>query len=400
MALFSSCASDDTIFENNQKENNIRFTASIEGCIDTRATLVSNKPNWEAGDVISIDGHDYEASSSGVTTPFTGTGATETTHHAYFPASIYNGGTPTLPAVQSYEEGKFNMPMYAESSTEELEFKNICTVLAVSVSNADIDQVKAIKVASTSKALSGAFTVASDGTMTMTAPDDASKTVTLTCETAVSMTTAEKVFYIAIPAQTYSDLKIYVSSDGTSFNKCMATKKAEGLGALARNKILNIPYETNAVQLWADGPFFATSNVTSGSTIFFQWCATTPGGSYYSGAYDLEHDTCAKLWGSAWRMPTLDEWQDLKNNCFDTQLYSDVPPYSFIFTGSNGNRLSILVNQANVAWSKNGTYWSSATDGTKAKCVAIWCNSTTNGFDVGIGRSRSTSDYFVRAVLQ
>lgn len=231
--------------------------------------------------------------------------------------------------------------MYAESTTEELEFKNICTVLAVSVSNADIDQVKAIKVASTTKALSGAFTVASDGTMTMTAPDDASKTVTLTCETAVSMTSAEKVFYIAIPAQTYSDLKIYVSSDGTSFNKCMATKKAEGLGALARNKILNIPYETNAVQLWADGPFFATMNV--GATITDYSSANSASsdnlvkysmdyvGKYYcwGGISDDIHvedsnksasvlsgsnenfDTATKLWGSSWKMPSSGELTSL-----------------------------------------------------------------------------------------
>lgn len=331
MALFGSCASDDTIFENNQKENSIRFTASIEGSIDTRATLVSNKPNWDAGDIICIDGHDYEASSPGVTTTFTGTGATEATHHAYFPASIYNGGIPTLPAVQSYEEGKFNMPMYAESTTEELEFKNICTVLAVSVSNADIDQVKAIKVASTTKALSGAFTVASDGTMTMTAPDDANKTVTLTFATAVPMTSEEKVFYIAIPAQTYSDLKIYMSSDGASFTKCMATKKAEGLGALARNKILNIPYETNAVQLWTDGPFFATMNVGATKTNYsaasdysidvvggtYHWGGKVSSGSdYYTGDGDLSgnDDTATALWGACWSMPTREDFNKLRNN--------------------------------------------------------------------------------------
>lgn len=401
MALFSSCASDDTIFENNQKEDNIRFTASIEGCIDTRATLVSNKPNWDAGDIICIDGHDYEASSPGVTTTFTGTGATEATHHAYFPASIYNGGIPTLPAVQSYEEGKFNMPMYAESTTEELEFKNICTVLAVSVSNADIDQVKAIKVASTTKALSGAFTVASDGTMTMTAPDDASKTVTLTCETAVSMTSTEKVFYIAIPAQTYSDLKIYVSSDGMSFNKCMATKKAEGLGALARNKILNIPYETNAVQLWDDGPFFATTNIPAEIGVSFKWCATSPGGANYGGNYDYDHDTCSKFWGSAWRMPTIEEWQDLKTNCSSTQTYSGSLPYCFTFSG-NGNTLSFRVNP-NTATSSggNGSYWSSTTSGVNdALCVAIWCNNPSQlYFDVGHVRPRSYI-YDVQAVLR
>lgn len=47
------------------------------------------------------------------------------------------------------------------------------------------------------------------------------------------------VFYVAIPAQTYHDLKIELSSDGENFTKSITTK-ADADIVVARNKIYPI----------------------------------------------------------------------------------------------------------------------------------------------------------------
>ena len=87
------------------------------------------------------------------------------------------------------------------------------------------------------------------------------------------------------------------------------------------------------VQLWADGPKFATINV--GVTDVSATGAAAYGGLYYwggtnekrgdtsiaddhfAGSGDLSgtDDTATKLWGSAWRMPTSAELQGLIDNC-------------------------------------------------------------------------------------
>ena len=42
----------------------------MEDTPSSKATLDDNKPNWEAGDQISIDGFSYEAKTAGFTTTF------------------------------------------------------------------------------------------------------------------------------------------------------------------------------------------------------------------------------------------------------------------------------------------------------------------------------------------
>ena len=344
IAALSSCSSDDAILnEGGQNETGVtKFTATIEDADATRATFntTTKKAEWEATtDKINVGGAVYTAETSGATTTFTGTGATkgaDEKYHAYFPASLYNSGTPTLPATQTYDAGKFNMPMYAESETEEFEFKNICAVLAVKVTSADVTTLKSIKVKA-DKALCGAFTV-SENKAVLTDASDNTKTVELVSESALTLNETGTTFYIAIPAQEYKYLNIYLSEDGSTYKEAMATKKAAGLGAIARNTMYSINYEKNAVQLWADGPYFATMNIGAASETdygnYFAWGGTIAyadgdgksvgEGEYARGPENLSGatDTATQLWGSNWCMPSdNDFWNLLRYSDFTTTTY-------------------------------------------------------------------------------
>ena len=245
LAALSSCSSDDIIQnEGSQNENGVTtFTATIEG-ENTRATLVGMTPNWEVGDVISIDGHDYRADAAGSSTTLTGTGAVETTHHAYFPASLYNGGTPTLPASYQYEDGKFNMPMYAESTTTSLSFKNICGVLAITVPQSEMTSVQSIIVSSDKQMNGEISSITAEGVLTFATAtlSDAHKKVTLTATSPIDIPAEGKTFYVPVPAATHNPLTITISN-GT-VTKALITKKSGGV-EVARNNIYSITFEDN-----------------------------------------------------------------------------------------------------------------------------------------------------------
>ena len=245
IAALSSCSSDDIIQnEGSQNENGVTtFTATIEG-ENTRATLEGKTPNWEVGDEISIDGHAYTADAAGASTTLTGTGAVETTHHAYFPASLYNSGTPTLPASYQYKDGKFNMPMYAESTTTSLSFKNICGVLAITVPQSEMTSVQSIVVSSDKQMNGEISSITDEGVLTFASAtlSDAHKKVTLTATSPIDIPAEGKTFYVPVPAATHNPLTITIS-DGT-VTKALITKKSGGV-EVARNNIYSITFEDN-----------------------------------------------------------------------------------------------------------------------------------------------------------
>ena len=435
IAALSSCSKESPVSnEENGKEARV-FTATMEDGITTKVTFDgTNKcALWEVNDEISIDGHTYKATSAGASSTFTGSGATETTHHAYFPASIYNGGTPALPAEQTYAEGKFNMPMYAESSSLDLSFKNLCAVLAITVNKSNLvstttTSLKSIKVSS-DKRMNGAFSATSAGVLSFTSqadPADAEKSVTLKIDGGVDIST-DKTFYIAIPAQEYSYLKIYLSADGSTYKEAMITQKAAGLGTIARSTMFNITYKTNAVQLYADGPYWATMNLGattvagSASTCYgdyFAWGAnklaysslssgtftfvasrpTGYGGNgweqidgfaevnapyyFYGGAVYAKYNTsdsktvlvskddaATALLGSSWRMPTKEDFQALYDACLNGSYD----------TTTNPSGASASVGK--------GVYWCTSYDGA-AGC--LFCDGTNKLFFPAAGYGDGT----------
>ena len=371
IAALSSCSKESPVSnEENGKEARV-FTATMEDGITTKVTFDgTNKcALWEVNDEISIDGHTYKATSAGASSTFTGSDATETTHHAYFPANLYNGGTPTLPAEQTYAEGKFNMPMYAESSSLDLSFKNLCAVLAITVNKSNLvstttTSLKSIKVSS-DKRMHGAFTATSAGVLSFTsqaALTDTDKSVTLTMTDDVDIST-DKTFYIAIPAQEYSYLKIYLSADGSTYKEAMITQKAAGLGTIARSTMFNITYKTNAVQLYAGGPYWSTMNIgattETGFGLYFGWGETT--------GHALTTDAQSTLASSSYVVENI-------TNAFDgTHSFSS--PYPTI-DGSTQNP-AILPESNDAAYKSWGVAWEMPTGGDSGQFKALYDNTTS-----------------------
>jgi len=190
------------------------FTAVIAD-VSTKSTIDASKVKWESTDEININGSTY-------TTIPNGTDATKATFEkksgtdptatfkAIFPASLYIAGHFELPASLAYTAGKFNMPMYAESESTSLTFKNIFGVLRITVANTV--NVKSIAVSS-DLYMNGVFTVA-DNKASVADGDAANKTTTLTCNPAVAGTD----FYIPVPAGTYTgkNLKVKLTKSDES----------------------------------------------------------------------------------------------------------------------------------------------------------------------------------------
>ena len=102
-------------------------------------------------------------------------------YKAYYPASIYNNGTLALPDTQVYtpsEEGHpviTNLPMYAESENNQLQFRNLCAAIHFSVTG--IAKITHVVVKSKSHALWGPFRIENHKAV-MTGTDESYRTLT------------------------------------------------------------------------------------------------------------------------------------------------------------------------------------------------------------------------------
>ena len=146
----------------------------------------------------------------------------------------------------------------------------------------------------------------------------------------------------------------------------MATKKAAGLGEIARSKMFNIDYAKNATKLWEGNLFFADCNVGATSPEayggYYNWGMseehTAENSSIYNeGTVTLtgEDDTATKLWGANWRMMTKEELEKLKGfgSWNSNGLLCESPDYE--------NNTIFLP----AAYSGYGRYWSSTPNAEK-----------------------------------
>ena len=139
----TSCQQELTIEEN--KPGGVVFTATTE--IPTTKTELDGSLNviWKAGDQIAIMSNSaigiYKTTTGGATNATfvhdTQTEATVSPFMAWYPTSLYSNEVKTfvLPDTQTYVAGNISEnPMYAESSTTNLSFKNICGIIKLNIS--------------------------------------------------------------------------------------------------------------------------------------------------------------------------------------------------------------------------------------------------------------------------
>ena len=215
------------------------FTGEIVGQDGSTKTLLDDswKVNWVEGDQVAINGVTYKAipQSDAKKASFTKESGDDPTspYTAYYPASIYNGGTPTLPATQTYESGKIsNVPMcaYNQSSTS-LKFYNICGVVQLTLKGTQtVKKIEVTETSSDKKAICGDFEVESNVAKIKNTVEAASHNkITLDCGSGVALNSTDGVkFWIAIPAGTYTlNFKVIGESEGQYYEKTTTDGAAE-----------------------------------------------------------------------------------------------------------------------------------------------------------------------------
>lgn len=237
------------------------FTATTESSA-TKTALEEDGGNynvaWRSGDEITIiDGSAtpnvgvYTTTSNTTSADFTfGSGAEASTapFKAWYPASIYNNGTPALPSAQEYVEGNIaGSPMFASSSTTSLSFKNLAGIICLNLSTGMSNISVASIALSAAQPLSGPITnVASLSSETpVAAIVSGAAGVTLDCGAGVAINGTAKPFYFAVPAGTYSGLSITVTA--TSGATQTFTLKAERTIEVVRSQITNINLTANNI---------------------------------------------------------------------------------------------------------------------------------------------------------
>lgn len=269
----TACQKEQNIDEN-KTDTPVIFSATTESSA-TKTALSQNGEHydvlWQDGDQITIVDaasnvgvyHTSSTTAKGSFSFVSGTEATKADYKAWYPASIYNAGTPTLPAKQEYAEGNIkNSPMYAESSTESLSFKNICGIIRLKISTTmNGKKVRSIALSATqpmSGAISNAANLTSDSYVAAVSEGAG---VTLDCgESGVAIGTEPTAFHFAVPANSYTGLKITVLTTDGDFQT--RTLKSEQSIVVGRSSIADITisfneFKNNLVQYW---PFDGDAN--------------------------------------------------------------------------------------------------------------------------------------------
>ncbi len=225
MTTFTSC--------NKEEQGSTEFIATMESCTDiqSKTTLNGTDLNWVAGDQIAV----YGTSGNGVYSATPQTPATRATFNhvsgsnvstpcrAYYPSTLTTDGVNiTLHATQTYVAGSMQeFPMYAESSTNTLAFKNLCGALKLHLTKANTN-ISTIAVTATTP-INGTFTVSYNGgdpVLTPTTTASVANTTVITCATAQAIDNGAD-FYIYLPAGNYTSLEIELNTDNN--RQCIKT---------------------------------------------------------------------------------------------------------------------------------------------------------------------------------
>lgn len=216
MTTFTSC---------NKEEQATEFTATMEACTDIqgKTVLSGTDLNWVAGDQIAI----YGTGGNGVYSATPQTPATTAAFarvsgssvsapcRAYYPATLTTDGVNiTLPAAQTYVAGSMQeFPMYAESGTSTLAFRNLCGALKLHLTKANTN-ISTIAVTAATP-INGLFTVDYNSGNPVLTPVTGSATGTttmLSCATAQAIDNGAD-FFIYLPAGNYTGLEIELNTD-------------------------------------------------------------------------------------------------------------------------------------------------------------------------------------------
>ena len=359
--LFIAAAAASVLFMTScQKEEvtNQGFTARIEnGTPSAKTILAGTHINWDFGnDQVKI--YDANNNSGTFTAQQHSSYSNDATcanlinadvtlaetggYKAIYPASIaQNNNTITLPRIQNSTDGELSeYPMYAESSTKSLQFKNLCSVLKLTLQKAN-KSVSKIQIV-TDQLTTGTFEINyNSGNPTITPSTtvlDHTAVTTLQLANDVSINTAHD-FYIYLPANTYNYLQVKVyDANGLMFFKTWQKASNQSPISFVRSQYNTLTFGENDIEfhegnvngLFHIGPntiaTFANGNLLksnsnntykfadeqydyteSGYTYRFTWGSTR-------GVFSEPGNNTISNATGTWRTMTGNEWKYVCNN--------------------------------------------------------------------------------------
>lgn len=243
VVLSFGCSKEVESVVSERSTNGLCFEASLTDSLyqdqnSKTALSSSGKVSWNAGDIITINGTSkYITRQNGakvVFEPYAGNEQVPSTfiepqapYDAYYACDFEHDGNesyPLIPRIQKYTGGTIaNSPMYSKSTTSKLEFKNICSLVKLSLTGDGI--LASIKVRDSEKFLSGRFTLDSYGNAVVT-PSTGRHSIILDLGEGVTLSDKQQHFYIAIPSGSYSNLEFTFTDNR---GKSTSIKMKEGL---------------------------------------------------------------------------------------------------------------------------------------------------------------------------
>ena len=286
-ALFSSCTKTE-INDVPEDTAGLVFVASLESTTKT-SIQEDGKVNWVSGDAICINGKKYSTTASGrVVAEFTAVSETATAdaggnYNAYYPTGICSvvddNVVLTLAQEREMDLTGANCPMYAQSTTTDLTFKNICGVVKLSL-QASGKSIKSILLES-DEDLSGKITIADNKAAI---DGEGFMYVLMTAEDEGVDISAAKNFFFALPERDYTSLTVTL----TATDNTVCRKTYNGTYSVKANRIETITAtgisfvdltpkvsgNLGLTKIWDTCNLGASKPQEFGN--YYQWAATEP----------------------------------------------------------------------------------------------------------------------------
>lgn len=399
------------------------FEATTESSL-TKTALMGNDTEgydvvWSSGDEITIGGYAgclYRLLSGAGTTSATFSNISGKTLADGEYDSYYRMYSNTLPQEQKYyPDGKIPYaPMHARVTVlggkpQSAVYHNLCGLLRLTLKRSQAVSVNVAKITvSADQPLCGEFDIVDYAAVMRTG---GATEISLDCtysvgESGVELTPGGVDFYIALPAGSYTNVKVTVTDkNGSTCTKSLGNGKTLDIvrseitpASFTVEKFIPAalePVDMGTSVLWANMNISAITPNSEGQ--YFAWGETAwkSRDTYTISNYfdtddegatfkkynrnggktvlDPEDDAAHVWWGGDWRMPTKAEWQELVDNCDMKHLslpiqekIGGVVCYNGLKMTSKttGNSIFLKESLATISDVQDlGNYWSSTLDG-------------------------------------
>ena len=309
----------------------VGFRATLEAHAgDSKTHLDGLSVKWDANDAVKVVNANDVAKTFVISAihddysdlvPAEGEGVTDDfykpNYQAYYPADIYDEGQVSLPQTQDYAAGSFGKgfnPMAAYAVNKNLDFKNLCGLLALQLTG-DC-KVKSITITSKKDEMlwgKGELTLNSSK-VELGALTDGGNSITLNCyvnNEYVQLSGTAKTFYFVVPAGTLSKGFDVVLTDNTG----KVWKKSTSADLTIQQSHIK-PMQQQNVVTKAEGALSGLFSVANDKQVYFsqgnlQYVGSTQKWQFAASQYEFIGATLGQNTNSSTATRDLFGWGDL-----------------------------------------------------------------------------------------